>query len=52
MADVTPLKVASQAEVITGAAVFLASPAATHVTGETLLADAGAHLGDAPMATR
>ncbi len=47
-----PLKVASTAEDIAGAAVFLASPAARHITGETLLADAGLHLGYAPLAMR
>ena len=34
------------------AAVFLASPGSRHVTGETLLVDAGTHLGYAPMAMR
>jgi NAD(P)-dependent dehydrogenase (short-subunit alcohol dehydrogenase family) len=48
----TPLKVASTAEDIAGAAVFLASPAARHITGETLLADAGTHLGYAPLGLR
>jgi 3-oxoacyl-[acyl-carrier protein] reductase len=48
----SPLKVASTAEDIAGAAVFLASPAARHITGETLLVDAGAHLGFAPLAMR
>ena len=47
-----PLKVASTAEDIAGAAVFLASPAARHITGETLLADAGLHLGYAPLSMR
>jgi 3-oxoacyl-[acyl-carrier protein] reductase len=47
-----PLKAASTAEDIAGAAVFLASPAARHITGETLLVDAGLHLGYAPMAMR
>ena len=46
----TPLKVASTAEDIAAAAVFLASPASRHVTGETLLVDAGSHLG-APRGT-
>jgi 3-oxoacyl-[acyl-carrier protein] reductase len=41
----TPLRVASTAEDIAAAAVFLASPASRHVTGETLLVDAGTHLG-------
>ncbi|HWA62400.1 MAG TPA: SDR family NAD(P)-dependent oxidoreductase [Caulobacteraceae bacterium] len=48
----TPLKVASTAEDIAGPAVFLASPAARHITGETLLADAGTHLGFAAMGMR
>jgi 3-oxoacyl-[acyl-carrier protein] reductase len=47
-----PLKVASTAEDVAGAAVFLASPASRHVTGETLLVDAGLHLGYAPMGMR
>ncbi|HZK99828.1 MAG TPA: SDR family NAD(P)-dependent oxidoreductase [Caulobacteraceae bacterium] len=48
----TPMKVASTAEDIAGAAVFLASPAARHITGETLMADAGTHLGYAPLGMR
>jgi len=48
----TPLKVASKAEDIAAAAVFLASPASRHVTGETLLVDAGSHLGYAPLVAR
>jgi NAD(P)-dependent dehydrogenase (short-subunit alcohol dehydrogenase family) len=40
-----PLRVASKPEDVAGAAVFLASPAARHITGETLLVDAGIHLG-------
>jgi NAD(P)-dependent dehydrogenase (short-subunit alcohol dehydrogenase family) len=47
-----PLKVASTAEDIAVAAVFFASPAARSVTGETLLADAGSHLGAAAMGMR
>jgi enoyl-[acyl-carrier-protein] reductase (NADH) len=47
-----PLKVASTAEDIAGAAVFLASSAARHITGETLLVDAGLHLGYAPLGMR
>lgn len=42
----TPLKVASTAEDIAASAVFLASPASRHVTGETLLVDAGTHLNN------
>jgi 3-oxoacyl-[acyl-carrier protein] reductase len=52
VAESMPLKAASSAEDIAGAAVFLASPAARHITGETLLVDAGLHLGYAPMAMR
>jgi NAD(P)-dependent dehydrogenase (short-subunit alcohol dehydrogenase family) len=48
----TPLKVASKAEDIAEAAVFLASPAARHITGETLMVDAGIHLGYAPLGMR
>lgn len=51
-AAATPLKAASTAEDIAGAAVFLASPAARHITGETLLVDAGLHLGYAPLTAR
>jgi NAD(P)-dependent dehydrogenase (short-subunit alcohol dehydrogenase family) len=47
-----PLKVASTAEDIAGAAVFLASPASRHVTGETLMVDAGLHLGYSPLGMR
>lgn len=42
----TPLKVASTAEDIAASAVFLASPGSRHVTGETLLVDAGSHLNN------
>jgi NAD(P)-dependent dehydrogenase (short-subunit alcohol dehydrogenase family) len=48
----TPLRAASSAEDVAGAAVFLASPAARHITGEILLVDAGLHLGFAPQAAR
>jgi len=51
-AAATPLKAASTAEDIAGAAVFLASPASRHVTGETLLVDAGSHLGMASLSMR
>ena len=47
-----PLKVASTAEDVAGAAVFFASPAARHITGETLMVDAGMHLGYAPLGMR
>jgi NAD(P)-dependent dehydrogenase (short-subunit alcohol dehydrogenase family) len=48
----TPLKVASTAEDVAGAAIFFASPAARHITGETLLVDAGTHLDYAPLSMR
>ena len=48
----TPLKAASSAEDIAVAAVFLASPAARHITGETLLVDAGSHLNFSPLVAR
>jgi NAD(P)-dependent dehydrogenase (short-subunit alcohol dehydrogenase family) len=47
-----PLKVASKAEDIAGPAVFLAAPASGHITGETLLIDAGMHLNYAPLGMR
>jgi NAD(P)-dependent dehydrogenase (short-subunit alcohol dehydrogenase family) len=50
--NATPLKVASKAEDIAGAALFLISDDARHITGETLLVDAGLHLGPAPLAAR
>jgi NAD(P)-dependent dehydrogenase (short-subunit alcohol dehydrogenase family) len=48
----TPLKAASKPEDIAASAVFLASPMSRHVTGETLLVDAGSHLGFAPLVAR
>ncbi|MGE3692309.1 MAG: SDR family NAD(P)-dependent oxidoreductase [Novosphingobium sp.] len=45
MARRTPLQAASTPQDIAGSALFLGSKAARHVTGETLLADAGLHLG-------
>jgi NAD(P)-dependent dehydrogenase (short-subunit alcohol dehydrogenase family) len=48
IARTTPLQVASKPEDIADAALFLISDAARHVTGETLLVDAGLHLGNAP----
>ena len=41
----TPLQVASTAEDIADAALFLMSDASRRITGETLLVDAGLHLG-------
>jgi len=48
----TPLKVASSADDIAAAAVFLASPASRSITGETLIVDAGTHLGFAALKAR
>ena len=48
----TPLQLASKPEDIAGAAIFFASPAARHITGETLMVDAGSHLGRASLAMR
>jgi NAD(P)-dependent dehydrogenase (short-subunit alcohol dehydrogenase family) len=52
VASTTPLKVASTAEDIAASAVFLASPASRHITGETLIVDAGTHLGFAALVAR
>ena len=48
----TPLQAASKAEDIADAALFFLSDAARHVTGETLMIDAGLHLGFAPLSRR
>ncbi|MFL5297693.1 MAG: SDR family NAD(P)-dependent oxidoreductase [Phenylobacterium sp.] len=48
----TPLKAASSPDDIAASTVFLASRASRHVTGETLLVDAGSHLGFAPQVAR
>jgi 3-oxoacyl-[acyl-carrier protein] reductase len=48
----TPLKAASTAEDIAASAVFLGSPASRHITGETLLIDAGTHLNLTPTVAR
>jgi 3-oxoacyl-[acyl-carrier protein] reductase len=48
----TPLQAASEAEDIAVSAVFLASPMSRHVTGETLLVDAGSHLSGASLGMR
>jgi 3-oxoacyl-[acyl-carrier protein] reductase len=45
IAATTPLKAVSSPEDIADTALFLGSPAARHVTGETLIVDAGLHLG-------
>jgi 3-oxoacyl-[acyl-carrier protein] reductase len=47
--DSTPLKAASKPEDIADAGLFLISDAARHITGETLMVDAGLHLGSPPQ---
>ena len=49
MVKSTPLQVVSTAEDIADAALFLISDASRRITGETLLADAGLHLGAMPQ---
>jgi NAD(P)-dependent dehydrogenase (short-subunit alcohol dehydrogenase family) len=51
-AATTPLKTVATVDEIVGAAVFLASPAARHITGEALLVDGGSHLNFTPMSMR
>jgi NAD(P)-dependent dehydrogenase (short-subunit alcohol dehydrogenase family) len=51
-AERTPLKAASEAEDVAPVAVFLASPESRHITGETILVDAGQHLGGASLSMR
>lgn len=50
--NTTPLRAASGPDDIADAGLFLISDAARHVTGETLMVDAGMHLGFAPLAAR
>ncbi|MEM9667608.1 MAG: SDR family NAD(P)-dependent oxidoreductase [Pseudomonadota bacterium] len=47
-----PLNVASSPDDIAASAVFFLTDDARHVTGETLLVDAGMHLGYAPLSAR
>jgi 3-oxoacyl-[acyl-carrier protein] reductase len=47
-----PLQVASGPEDIADSVVFFCSNASRHITGETLLVDAGHHLGFAPLVAR
>jgi NAD(P)-dependent dehydrogenase (short-subunit alcohol dehydrogenase family) len=51
-AAITPLKAASTAEDIAEAGLFFLTDASRHVTGETLLVDAGLHLGYSPLVSR
>ncbi|MEL6957302.1 MAG: SDR family oxidoreductase, partial [Pseudomonadota bacterium] len=48
----TPLQAASGPDDIADSALFLVSDASRHVTGETLLVDAGTHLGFASLSMR
>ena len=48
----TPLQVASKPEDIAGTILFLAGSDSAHMTGETLIVDAGMHLGMAPLKAR
>ena len=48
----TPLGLASGPDDIAQAAFFFLTDASTHITGETLLVDAGLHLGYAPTVAR
>lgn len=47
-----PLSVASGPDDIAASAVFFLTDASRHITGETLLVDAGMHLGYAPLSAR
>lgn len=51
-ARMTPLQAASSAEDIADAGLFFLSDASRHVTGDTLLVDAGLHLGFASFGLR
>ncbi|WP_300376117.1 SDR family NAD(P)-dependent oxidoreductase [Henriciella sp.] len=52
VAKSTPLGVASGPDDIADSAMFFLTDASRHVTGETLLVDAGTHLGYAPLTAR
>ena len=52
VAKSTPLGVASGPDDIADSAVFFVTDASRHVTGETLLVDAGTHLGFATLSAR
>ncbi len=51
-AATSPLKAASTAQDVADSTLFLGSPLSRHVTGETLLVDAGTHLGFASLSLR
>ncbi|WP_420559098.1 SDR family NAD(P)-dependent oxidoreductase [Tepidicaulis sp.] len=50
--ETTPLQRAGMAEDIAKAVIFFADEGGEHITGETLITDAGLHLGFAPLAAR
>src|SRR5262249_42400836 len=50
--NTAPLQVISTAEDIADAGLFLICDASRRITGETLLVDAGSHLGSAPLRAR
>lgn len=52
VARTTPLQVASMPEDIAETVLFFAGPESRHVTGEFIIADAGMHLGFAPLRAR
>jgi NAD(P)-dependent dehydrogenase (short-subunit alcohol dehydrogenase family) len=52
VAKTVPLQVASSAEDIADAGLFFLSNASRHITGDTLLVDAGLHLGFASLGLR
>jgi NAD(P)-dependent dehydrogenase (short-subunit alcohol dehydrogenase family) len=52
IASTMPLRAASKPEDVADAALFLISDASRHITGETLMIDAGMHLGFAVLARR
>ncbi len=52
VASQSPLKAASTAEDIADPALFLLSDHSRHITGETLMIDAGMHLGYSPLVAR
>ena len=47
-----PLQVASNPDDVADSVIFFCSHASRHITGETLLVDAGHHLGFAPLVAR
>ncbi len=52
MENATPLKLAGTPELVADSIVFLGLEGAEHITGETLLTDAGSHLNLTPLVAR